>query len=182
MLPPPLDAGSPGWRMDHFVARGGSKRTRRRPRALMGAPWSPCRGDHNPYSKLPLRCPIRRAPGAPSCPSRGWTSARHRLAFIEFYFFISPPARHEIAPPALGVWGTSEEAVSADYGRLDTATKGRPSVHAADERGPRGFMHPPLTHSPPWRPNLHRKKARVEMRFSLNWPLAASRRQQHIAG
>ena len=32
----------------------------------------------------------------------------------------------------LGVWGTSEEALSMDYGRLDTATKGRPSVHAAD--------------------------------------------------
>ena len=59
------------------------------------------------------------------------------------------------APPALGLWGTSEEALSMDYGRLDTATKGRPSVHAADERGPRGFMHPPLTHSPPWRLNLH---------------------------
>ena len=37
-----------------------------------------------------------------------------------------------MAPPALGVWGTSEEALSMDYGRLDTATKGRPSVQAAD--------------------------------------------------
>ena len=153
MMPPPCFNPSPWWRCDHFVAHGGIKRMRRRPRALMGAPWSPCRGDHNPYSKLPLRCPIRRAPGAPSCPSRGWTSARHRLAFIEFYFFISPPARHEIAPPALGVWGTSEEAVSADYGRLDTATKARPSVHAADKRGLIGPLPPPWRPSPPWRPN-----------------------------
>ena len=153
MMPPPCFNRSPWWRCDHFVAHGGTKRMRRRPRALMGAPWSPCRGDHNPYSKLPLRCPIRRAPGAPSCPSRGWTSARHRLAFIEFYFFISPPARHEIAPPALGVWGTSEEAVSADYGRLDTTTKARPSVHAVDKRGPIGPLPPPWRPSPPWRPN-----------------------------
>ena len=116
MIPPPQACfnPSPSWRCDHFVAHGGTKRMRRRPLALMGAPWSPCRGDHNPYSKLPLRCPIRLAPGAPSCPSRGWTSARYRLAFVELYFFISPPARHEIAPPARGVWGTSEEAVSAD--------------------------------------------------------------------
>ena len=46
-----------------------------------------------------------------------------------------------MAPPALGVWGTSEEALSMDYGRLDTATKGHPSVHAADAAK---YLKPPL--------------------------------------
>ena len=40
----------------------------------------------------------------------------------------NPPTRwSSAAPPALGVWVTSEEALSTEYGRLETATKGRPS-------------------------------------------------------